>query len=157
MGSPPPQMPTWADPLASMTRLATPACRGTITRESSSNPPEPELVLNPPLNAATSAGASSGPIAGPLSDPMVLAGTGGSVLPAWRANRAGVARTRKTGTTWPSASVTAWLSTAIAPPTVDTGVHPGCSVVVVVVGGTVVEGGVRLVFRVVEGLVVDFG
>jgi hypothetical protein len=43
-------------------------------------------------------------------------------------------------TTWPSASVTACVSTAIAPSTSETGVHPGCSVVDVVVGGMVVGG-----------------
>src|ERR1022692_3662716 len=41
-------------------------------------------------------------------------------------------------TTCPSGSGTVWLSTAMAPLTVAPGVHPGCSVVVVVVGGTVV-------------------
>jgi hypothetical protein len=41
-------------------------------------------------------------------------------------------------TTCPVVSVTDRLSTAIVVPTVETGVHPGCSVVEVVVGGTVV-------------------
>jgi hypothetical protein len=43
-------------------------------------------------------------------------------------------------TTWPSASVIACLSTAIAPSSSETGVHPGSSVVDVVVGGMVVGG-----------------
>lgn len=48
------------------------------------------------------------------------------------------ARNLKTVTTCPVGSLTDWLSTAIAPPRVETGVHPGCSVAVVVVGGAVV-------------------
>jgi hypothetical protein len=54
-------------------------------------------------------------------------------------------------TTWPSASVTAWVSTAIAPSTSETGVHPDCSVVDVVVGGIVVGG------IVVEGFALATG
>ncbi len=56
-------------------------------------------------------------------------------------------------TTWPSVSVTACVSTAIAPSTSETGVQPGCSVVDVVVGGMVVGGivVVRFAFADVVG------
>jgi hypothetical protein len=80
----------------------------------------------------------------PLSRNTVAAPVGGSELPTWSPNRVCPVRNRKTVTTWPVASVTDWVSTVMAPLTVDTGVHPGCSVVVVV-GGMVVVGAAAVV------------
>jgi hypothetical protein len=59
-------------------------------------------------------------------------------VPTWSANFVRPVRNRKSVTECPSGSAIERLSTAIAPPTVETGIQPGCSVVVVVVGGMVV-------------------
>lgn len=79
---------------------------------------------------------------------------GGSLLPTWRLNCTWLDRKRNTVTWPPSAPVRVCSSTAVAPPTVPTTDQPGCSVVVVVVGGTVVVvvGGTVIVGAVV-GLV----
>lgn len=137
-GTPCPHTPTRADPLVSMTRLASPGWRGTRTWPLSSKPPAPVADSNPPLNAASRAGASSGPIELPLSAATTARPVGGSVLPTWSPKWVSWARNRKRVIVCPPEPVTVSVSTAMAPLTVASGVQPGCSVVVVVVGGTVV-------------------
>jgi hypothetical protein len=102
------------------------------------------VLSKPPLKAANSLAVASGPIDDPESATTVAVPRGGSLLPTCRPKLTRPARKRNTVTTCPVGSVTDWVSTAIAPPTVDTGVHPGCSVVDVVVGATVVVGAVAV-------------
>ena len=77
-GSPSPHTPTCPRPSLSMTKLARPTTRGLRTWLFTSNPPDPDAILKPPLKAASRSGRSAGLTDGPEEVPTLAPPDGGS-------------------------------------------------------------------------------